>query len=53
MVQSHTSTIGGTTTLTIPRVRDWRTDCAALATTFDEVLRNHLQATTGVPPWPP
>ncbi|HEV3261219.1 MAG TPA: HEPN domain-containing protein [Gemmataceae bacterium] len=45
--------LGGTTTLTIPQVRDWRTDCDAFATAFDAVLRNHLQATTGVSPWPP
>jgi hypothetical protein len=45
--------LGGTTTLTIAAVRDWRTDCNAFATTFDAVLRNHLQAVTGVFPWPP
>jgi hypothetical protein len=45
--------LGGTTTLTIPRVRDWRNDCDAFATAFDAVLRNHLHAAAGVPPWPP
>jgi hypothetical protein len=45
--------LGGTTTLTIVQVRDWRTDCDAFAMTFDEVMRNYLQATTGAPPWPP
>ena len=45
--------LGGTTTLSIVRVRDWRVDCDALTVTFDAVLRNHLQATTGVLPWPP
>lgn len=45
--------LGGTTTLTIPQVGNWRTDCDALATAFDAVVRNHLHATTGVSPWPP
>jgi hypothetical protein len=45
--------LGGTATLTIPQVRDWRTDCDALATAFDTVVRDHLQATTGVSPWVP
>lgn len=45
--------LDGTTTVTILQVRDWRTDCDALATAFDAILASHLQATTGVPPWPP
>lgn len=45
--------LGGTTILTIVQVRDWRTDCDTFAVTFDTVLLNHLQATTGVLPWPP
>jgi hypothetical protein len=45
--------LGGTITLTIPQVRDWRADCDAFATTFDAVMRDHLLATTGVAPWPP
>lgn len=45
--------LGGTTILTIPQVGDWRTDCEALATAFDTVMRNHLQTTTGVSPWSP
>lgn len=45
--------LGGTTSLTIPQVRDWRTDCDNFATAFDAILRSHLQATTGLPPWPP
>ena len=45
--------LGGTTTLTLVQVRDWRIDCDAFAVTFDIVLRNHLQATTGALPWPP
>jgi hypothetical protein len=45
--------LGGTTILTIAQVRDWRTDCDAFATAFDVVMRNQLQALTGVSPWPP
>lgn len=45
--------LGGTTTLTIVQVREWRADCDAFATTFDAVLRDYLQTTTGLPPWPP
>jgi hypothetical protein len=45
--------LGGTTSLTLPQVRNWRTDCEALALAFDGVVRNHLQTTTGVSPWPP
>jgi hypothetical protein len=44
--------LGGTTTLTVIQVNDWRTDSDALATAFDAVLRDHLLA-TGVAPWPP
>ena len=45
--------LGGTTVLTIPQVRDWRTDCDTLATAFDAVMRVGLQAVTGVEPWLP
>jgi hypothetical protein len=45
--------LGGTTTLTIAQVRDWRADCDLFATAFDTIARNQLQATTGVSPWPP
>jgi hypothetical protein len=45
--------LGGTTTLTIQEVRSWQNDCGVFATTFDAVMRDHLQATTGVSPWPP
>jgi hypothetical protein len=47
------SELGGTTTLAIVQVRDWRVDCDAFATTFDAVLRDYLQTTTGVLPWAP
>lgn len=45
--------LGGTTTLTIPEVRAWRTDCDGFATAFDAVLRDQLFAATGAAPWPP
>ena len=45
--------LGGTTILTLVQVRDWRIDCDAFAVTFDTVLRNYLQATTSMLPWPP
>jgi len=45
--------LGGTTILTVPQVRDWRTDCDVFAFTFDAVARNQIQATTSVSPWPP
>ena len=45
--------LGGTTTLTIPQVRDWLSDCDAFAVSFDALLRNHLQTILGVVPWTP
>src|SRR5438874_1319718 len=45
--------LGGTPTLTLLQVRDWRTDCDAFTGAFDAVARNHIQAVTGVLPWPP
>jgi hypothetical protein len=45
--------LGGTTTLLLAQVRDWRMDCDAFTAAFDVVLRIHLQAITGVLPWPP
>jgi hypothetical protein len=45
--------LGGTTTLTILQVQEWRGDCNALASAFDAVTHKHLLSTTGVPPWPP
>ena len=45
--------LGGTPNLTIPQVRVWRTDCDVLAIAFDRTMRDQLQVTTGVSPWPP
>jgi hypothetical protein len=46
-----TVALGGSKTLTIVQVRDWRADCDAFAITFDAVMRDHLQTITGVAPW--
>jgi hypothetical protein len=43
--------LGGRTTIQLGRVRQWRTSCRHLAHSLDEVMRNHLQALTGTPPW--
>ncbi len=43
--------LGGTTTLQLQRVRQWRVACCLLAQSFDEVMRHYLQPLTGVSPW--
>lgn len=43
--------LGGTTTLRLSRVRDWRRSCDQLARSIDEVMRNYLAALLGVSPW--
>jgi hypothetical protein len=43
--------LGGTVILRLARVRRWRADCERLARSFDEVMRQHLLALTGTPPW--
>ena len=43
--------LGGTTTLRIVQVRQWRAACDRLAEAFDEVIRRHLQTLTGTSPW--
>jgi hypothetical protein len=47
------ATLGGTTTLTIPRVQGWIVDCEAFSLTFDAVMRIQVQTITGRAPWPP
>ena len=37
--------------LALAQVRVWRKACDGLARTFDEVLRDHLEALTGSAPW--
>jgi hypothetical protein len=41
----------GMTILRVRKVRRWRAACDRLATSFDEVVRSHLQALNGVSPW--
>ena len=43
--------LGGRTTLYLVQVRAFRTACTGLARTFDRVLRGHLAAMAGAPPW--
>lgn len=43
--------LAGRTTLTLGKVRDWRSACQQLARTFDDVMKNHLQLVTGTVPW--
>lgn len=43
--------LGGTTTLRLARVKQWRAACGTLARAFDEVMRFHLQTLTGTTPW--
>src|SRR5262249_42145586 len=44
---------GGAPSLTLVQVRRWRSVCRRLATSFDEVMRVHLQSLIGTTPWPP
>jgi hypothetical protein len=39
------------TNLDLGRVRRWRMACDRLTRSFDEVMKRHLQALTGRPPW--
>jgi len=43
--------LGGTTTLQIKQVRNWRRSCNQLALSIDEVMRSYLTAILGVSPW--
>jgi hypothetical protein len=43
--------LGGVTTLRLATVRDWRRACDNLAKTFDRVMRDHINAVTGIAPW--
>ena len=42
---------GGRPSLPLAQVQAWRRACEGLAESFDEVMRVHLQAMTGVAPW--
>ncbi len=43
--------LGGTTTLHLNQVRNWRRACEQLAGSFDEVMRLHVQSMVGAAPW--
>jgi hypothetical protein len=43
--------LGGSTTLRLAHVRQWRRACHRPARSFDAVLRHHLLTQTGVAPW--
>jgi HEPN superfamily RiboL-PSP-like protein len=43
--------LGGTTTLHLSEVRDWRRACNHLALSFDSVMMKYLTSITGNPPW--
>ena len=43
--------LGGTSILQLRDVRDWRRACNYLATTFEDVMRTHLQFINSAPPW--
>jgi hypothetical protein len=43
--------LGGTQTLTLARVRGWRSACNGLAESFDEVMRQYISAMIGSTPW--
>ncbi|HEY1862014.1 MAG TPA: HEPN domain-containing protein, partial [Gemmataceae bacterium] len=43
--------LGGAITLGLRQVIDWRSACAGLASSFDEVMRAYLLAVTGLSPW--
>lgn len=43
--------LGGTTTLHLVKVRQWRSSLNQLARSFDNVMRAHLQALLGAAPW--
>jgi hypothetical protein len=41
----------GASILRLEQVRRWRSACDHLATSFDEVMRQHIQSITGMSPW--
>ncbi len=43
--------LGGTATLHLPRVRNWRRACGRLAESFDRVMHGHILQLTGTAPW--
>jgi hypothetical protein len=43
--------LSGIASLTLHRVRSWRKACNGLSRAFDLVMRDHLAAVLGLPPW--
>jgi hypothetical protein len=43
--------LGGTITLGLASVRNWRSACHGLAESFDEVMRRHFHSILGTSPW--
>jgi hypothetical protein len=43
--------LGGSVQLQLAQVRRWRVACNAMAQSFDEGIRLHLQTVTGNSPW--
>ena len=43
--------LGGTLTLRLADVREWRKACHGLVISMDEVIRDYLHQTTGTSPW--
>ncbi len=41
----------GRTSVRLERVRQWRTNCCALAVDFDAVIARYLHSLTGITPW--
>ena len=41
----------GSAVLRLAEVRNWRSACAGLAISFDEVMRQYIQSTIGISPW--
>jgi hypothetical protein len=47
----HAAVSGGTTYLRLGTIREWRSACEGLATSFDRVMRGHIQLHIGTQPW--
>ncbi|WP_395088553.1 HEPN domain-containing protein [Armatimonas sp.] len=45
------SKVGGTGTVHLATIKQWRSSCNALAVTFDGVMKQHLLTATGRTPW--
>jgi hypothetical protein len=43
--------LGGKATIRLVDVRTWRSACGCLATSMDNVMRQHLRAILGISPW--